>query len=157
MQRRNFCWTLVLCGSPSVWAHGSDADHITQLLKRQFDRPDAPLKVEPVVVLGDVAVAGWFQQARGGRALLRKGKAGWSIQVCAGKGLTQTDFLIMTGLPKSQAAQLATQVMKAESALTAAQRAVLDSFEGVVNVKGDHGHAHGHGSHKASSVLEHRH
>lgn len=145
MQRRDFCVGVLLSGSASVWAQGGDVEHITHLLKRQFDRPDAPLKVQPVVVLGDAAVAGWFQQDRGGRALLRKGKAGWSIHVCAGKGLTQADFLVMTGLPKATAAQLASQVMKAESALTAAQRTVLDSFEGVVNVKDAHGGAHGHG------------
>ena len=44
--------------------------------------------------------------------MLRKDKAGWSIHVCAGKGLTQADFLVMTGLPKATAAQLASQVMK---------------------------------------------
>ena len=75
MQRRDFCVGVLLSGSASVWAHGGDVEHITHLLKRQFDRPDAPLKVQPVVVLGDAAVAGWFQQDRGGRALLRKGKA----------------------------------------------------------------------------------
>ena len=65
----------------------------------------------------------------------RKEKAGWSIHVCAGKGLTQTDVLEMSGLPKAQAADLARLVAKAEGALTAQQRALFDSFEGVLNVE----------------------
>lgn len=135
-----------------LWAHeghgGPDAQQITHVMKRQFDKPEAPLFVHPVVVVGDAAVAGWAQQGKGGRALLRKDKSGWSIHVCAGKGLTQTDVLQMSGLPKDQAAGLASAVAKAEAALTSAQRQLFDSFEGVLKVSGPgapvHGAGHGH-------------
>jgi hypothetical protein len=145
----------------SVRAHeahaGPDAQQITHAMKRQFDRPDAPLSVAPVVVVGDAAVAGWSQQGKGGRALLRKEKAGWSIHVCAGKGLTQPDVLEMSGLPKAQAAEMTRAVAKAEAGLTAAQRSLFDSFEGVLKVGGEGAAAHGHGQHAAPAAPTHRH
>jgi periplasmic copper chaperone A len=147
--------------APSVWAHeahaGPDAQQITHAMKRQFDRPDAPLSVMPVVVVGDAAVAGWSQQGKGGRALLRKEKAGWSIHVCAGKALTQTDVLEMSGLPKAQAAEMTRAVAKAESGLTSAQRSLFDSFEGVLKVNGEGAAAHGHGQHAAPAAPAHKH
>ncbi len=42
---------------------------ITAVLTARFDTPEAPLTVEPVTVQGKVAVAGWSQDGRGGRAL----------------------------------------------------------------------------------------
>ena len=135
MNRRQ-SFFLVFCAlafsSHAHQAHGTDdAQTITHVMKRQFDRPEAPLTVHPVTILGDAAVAGWAQDGKGGRALLRKEKAGWSIHVCAGKGLTQSDVLV-----------------KAEANLTAQQRALFDSFEGMLNVGGPGAPAHGaHGSH----------
>lgn len=156
----------VLLGSLSLsasqlWAHdahgGPDEQQITHVMKRQFDKPEAPLSVAPVVVVGDAAVAGWTQQGKGGRALLRKEKAGWSIHVCAGKGLTQTDVLEMSGLPKTQAADMARLVARAEAALTAQQRALFDSFEGVLKVGGEGAAPHGHGQHAAPAAPAHKH
>jgi periplasmic copper chaperone A len=124
--------------------HGTDdAQAITHVMKRQFDRPDAPLIVQPVTILGDAAVAGWAQGGKGGRALLRKEKSAWAIHVCAGKGLTQSDVLAMTGLSKNVATELAQRVVKAEANLTAQQRALFDSFEGMLNVGGPGAPAHG--------------
>lgn len=131
-------------------AHGgTDTQQITHVMKRQFDRPDAPLSVAPVVIVGDAAVAGWSQQGKGGRALLRKEKAGWAIHICAGKGLTQADVLEMSGLPKAQAAEMTRAVAKAEAGLAPAQRALFDSFDGVLKVGGEGAAAHGHGPHAA--------
>ena len=152
MNRRQ-SFFLVFCAlafsSHAHQAHGTDdAQTITHVMKRQFDRPEAPLTVHPVTILGDAAVAGWAQDGKGGRALLRKEKAGWSIHVCAGKGLTQSDVLAMTGLSKNVATELAQRVVKAEANLTAQQRALFDSFEGMLNVGGPGAPAHGaHGSH----------
>jgi periplasmic copper chaperone A len=142
-----------------LWAHevhaGPDTQQITHAMKRQFDRPDAPLTVMPVVVVGDAAVAGWTQQGKGGRALLRKDKGGWSIHVCAGKGLTQADVLAMSGLPKAQAADMAREIAKAETALAAQQRSLFDSFEGVLKVAGEDAVPHDrHGAH-ASPAPKH--
>ena len=124
-------------------AHESDAHQIEHSMKRQFDRPDAPLQVAPVTIVGEHAVAGWTQQARGGRALLHKDKAGWSITVCAGDGLLKTEVLASAGVPAAAARQLAAAVGAAEARLPAAQRQLFASFEGVLKVEAGHGHAAG--------------
>jgi hypothetical protein len=45
---------------------------IKALMAAQFDRPEQRLMVNPVVVEGDHAIAGWVQGDMGGRALLRR-------------------------------------------------------------------------------------
>lgn len=121
-------------------AHESDAGQIEHAMKRQFDRPDAPLKVAPVTVVGEHAVAGWTQGQSGGRALLHKDKNSWSISLCAGDGLLQTRVLESAGIPASQAAQLAKAVAAAESGLQPATRKLFASFEGMVKVAPGHAH-----------------
>jgi hypothetical protein len=52
-------------------------------MKGMFDTPENPLSVEPVVVLGDNAIAGWVQGERGGRALLWRVDGQWEIRLCS--------------------------------------------------------------------------
>lgn len=115
-------------------------------MKRQFDRPDAPLLVAPVSVDSGFALAGWRQGATGGRALLRKGHAGWTIDVCAGKGLNDAKVLIQAGLPNTIAQRLAKQSQADEQQLSASERQQLDLFKGTQKVHGhsDHHTAHPH-------------
>jgi hypothetical protein len=136
------------------WAHGDDAHDITAVMKKQFDRPDAPLMVEPVTVVGDYAVAGWTQTGKGGRALLQKDKHNWVISVCAGDGLTQAAVLKTTGMSAAQADQLAKAVTAAESKLSKDKLKLFASFEGMVKIDAAAGHgeqgAHAaHGAHDA--------
>ncbi len=112
-----------------------DVQIITQALKQQFDKPAEPLKVFPVSVEGEHAVAAWFQADRGGRALLRKARGQWSIEVCAGDGLKQAAALEQAGLSGAAAKALAAKVQRAEAGLSAQQLRQLASFEGVVQVK----------------------
>ena len=49
----------------SALAHGTDQEQIQHALMTTFDKPNNPLKVEPVVVQGDYAVAGWIQGDKG--------------------------------------------------------------------------------------------
>ena len=87
-----FGLTLALaCGTASAQtAHstGDDAQIVT-VLRSSFDRPEAPLSVAPVVVVGDHAIAGWVQDKRGGRALMRKVRGAWTIHLCSGDPLKQ--------------------------------------------------------------------
>jgi hypothetical protein len=129
----------------------TDANVIAHVLKKQFEKPDAPLQVAPVSVEGDYAVAGWIQHGRGGRALLKKEKAQWTIQLCGGDGLLQASALTMTGLSQAAAGRLAAKVAAAEKKLTADQRRQLSLFDGIVKVDGGthaaHPPAHGAGAH----------
>ena len=68
----------------------TDPDAVTAVMMAQFDTPENPLTVDPISVQGDVAIAGWAQGDKGGRAFLRNGDMGWSIEVCAGALCKQT-------------------------------------------------------------------
>ena len=111
-----------------------DAQAIEHLMKKQFDKPDAPLTVAPVTTEGQYAVAGWVQSGKGGRALLKKENGTWQIQVCGGKGLTQAETLTQTGMPPQAALTLAQKVGAVEAKLSTDQRKKLDMFEGMMKV-----------------------
>lgn len=145
-------WTTMLAFALALnWAttlaraHETDAGQIEYALKHQFDRPESPLKVAPVAVVGEHAVAGRTQDGRGGRALLRKDKAGWSISLCAGDGLLQAKVLESAGIPAVQAVQLAKAVAAAEASLSPEKLKRFASFEGMVKMAP--GQAHPPASH----------
>jgi hypothetical protein len=120
-------------------------------MKQQFDRPDAPLTVDPVAVVGSYAVASWTQASKGGRALLQRDKDRWVISVCGGDGLTRADVLQTTGMGADVAQKLAKAVTAAEAKLGADKRKLFASFEGMVKVDAaaDQGRHSQHGVHAA--------
>jgi ABC-type amino acid transport substrate-binding protein len=131
--------------SHAVATPAKEAQGIVQAMKRQFDKPQSPLKVAPVVVEGDWALAGWLQDARGGRALLQKRHGHWVIVVCGGDGLRQADALVYTGMTADMATALAKKLNVAENRLPADTLKQFASFEGMLRVDGDAGHGAGHG------------
>ncbi|WP_051258919.1 copper uptake system-associated protein [Chitinibacter tainanensis] len=134
-------------------ARAGDIEDIRHGMQQQWEKPDAPLTVKPVVVVGDAALAGWLQGERGGRAVLRKQHGQWQTQLCA--GALSSDLLRQAGISVSSAQQLLKKLNQAEASLSSAERQQLDSFVGVVKMdgKGHHGeHAH-HG--QASAQAEH--
>lgn len=125
---------------------------IRHLMMHTFDRPETPLTVDPVVVRGDHAVAGWTQGTGGGRALLARdpARAAWRIVLCAGDGLRDVAMLQASGVPAADARALAQALAAAEADLPAEQRTRFSSFQGVVHVdaQGHHGPAGAaHGRH----------
>ena len=123
-----------------------DVYQITHAMKAQFDRPDAPLKVHPVVVDGHHAVAGWIQANKGGRALLVKEKDKWSITVCGGDGLRDAKVLAQTGMGEAAAQRLASKVQAAEAKLSKAQLKQLALFQGELKIEPNTAHGQGHGN-----------
>lgn len=109
---------------------GDPVVDIAAVMKAQFDTPENPLTVAPISVQGDVAIAGWAQGDKGGRAFLRMGDMGWSIEVCAGAGLLQPEMLTGLGLTEADAATLLAAVTAAEAELGAETVALFDSFDG---------------------------
>jgi hypothetical protein len=128
----------------------SGAQAIAHVMKAQFDRPDAPLKVVSVTVDGDHAMAGWIQQDKGGRALLKAQGGKWTIHVCGGDGLLQASALEMAGIAAPAAKRLIQKVVAAEKRLPADQLKKLALFEGMVKIEGGshHGHGAAHRHHK---------
>lgn len=125
----------------------SSTQAVEQAMKSLFDRPDAPLTVAPVTIDGDYAIAGWIQQDKGGRALLKAKGGKWTIHVCAGDGLLQVSTLEMAGIAAPAAKRLIDRVVAAEKRIPTEQVKKFALFEGVVKIDAGshHGHSHGHG------------
>ena len=123
-----------------------DEVSIRHVLMATFDKPEARLVVDPVVVIGAHAVAGWAQGERGGRALLTRHGTEWHITLCAGDGLKRAKVLREAGISLADADELAKGLATAEAKLPAIQRAKFSTFDGVVRMdaNGQHPPAHKH-------------
>lgn len=137
-----------LCAGLGATAAEPSADQaaIRHVLMSTFDKPEARLAVDPVVVVGKHAIAGWAQGERGGRALLMRHGTEWQITLCAGDGLKHAQMLREAGISKADADALARDLASAEAKLPAAQRARFATFDGVVRMdaNGQHPPAHKH-------------
>jgi copper(I)-binding protein len=119
-------------------------------LKTMFETADKPLTVTPVVVQGDWAIAGWQQDGRGGRVLLKKGHHGWNVHLCSGDDIRQAAALEKAGLSSGDATALSARLKDAESALDPKILALFASFEGTVMMAGEADGA-SHGGHEGHS------
>lgn len=134
---------IFLTGTSPTPAAASDQEDIRAAMMKTFDKPEARLVVDPVVVSGNHAIVGWSQGDMGGRALMRKKGHAWEIVLCAGDDLKKTDVLIKVGLPSGAANSLATSLVAAEAKLAPERLALFSTFEGMVMVSGDGHHGHG--------------
>ena len=119
-------------GVPEVAMTGDAMVDIAALMKAQFDTPENPLTVAPITVQGTVAIAGWMQDGRGGRAFLRQDDKGWFIELCAGTALLDPATLTGLGLTPEEAETLLSATRAAEAAQGAEVIALLDSFDGML-------------------------
>lgn len=110
----------------------ADPEAITAIMKAQFDTPEAPLTVDPVVVQGDHALASWAQGGKGGRALLERRDGVWTIVLCGGADLRMPTFLTEHGVTGAEA--LSQMFNAQEDALGADKVGLYSSFEGVVMI-----------------------
>jgi hypothetical protein len=146
--RRSLLAALVVLGFSPPTAFASDDKHaIAHLMKGMFDTPEHPLTVDPVVVLGDNAIAGWVQGDKGGRALLWRVDGQWQIRLCSGDGLKDPKLLENAKISTADAAALVAELTDAEATLDPAVLAKFSSFQGTMMISPDAGHqAHTHGS-----------
>lgn len=117
----------------------SDETEISDLLRRTFDKPGSALRVSPVVVAGDHAIADWAQGEMGGRALLRKNHQAWTLVLCAGDAIKTKDALVKVGIPDGDAARLERDLATAEAKLDPKHLAMYSRFEGLVMMDDAHG------------------
>lgn len=122
----------------------NDIEAIRALIVATWGKPEATLVVEPVVVAGDHALAGWTQGNRGGRALLHKSAEKWAVVLCSGDPLKSASVLVEAGVPDAIADRLARDLATAERALPDEQVALFSTFEGVVQVDAHHDHDNHH-------------
>jgi hypothetical protein len=106
-----------------------DETAIRGVLHADFDRADIRLVIDPVVVVGNHAIADWTQGETGGRALLRRAR-GWTVILCSGDEIKTAEALQRTGMQAGEAATLAARLLDAESAIPAERRATLSTFQG---------------------------
>lgn len=119
--------------SKMVDTHGmTDPEAITAVMKSQFDTPENPLTVDPIVVEGDYALASWAQGEKGGRALLQRRDGVWQITLCGGADLRLPEFLTQQGVSAAEA--LSKMFNAAEDGLGADKVKLSSSFEGVVMI-----------------------
>ena len=148
--RRNVLATGLMLGLLPRAAFAHDDKHaITHLMKGMFDTPDNPLSVDPVVVLGDNAIAGWVQGDKGGRALLWRVDGQWQIRLCSGDGLKDPKLLENANISAADAKTLVAELTAAEAALDPEILAKFASFEGTMVIEpgaGHQGHQHSHGT-----------
>ncbi len=122
---------LVAAALPTLTSETADKAAIQSIMRGTFDKPEAPLGVEPVVA-SDYAIAGWAQGDMGGRALLRRKGREWSIVLCSGDALKSADALVKAAVPAATADALAKGLAEAEARLDPKVVAQFSRFEGLV-------------------------
>lgn len=132
----NPSWSHETSTKPTNAVAMTDEQSIEHAMKSLFDKPGSPLKVAPVSVEGAYAVAGWIQNNRGGRALLKKENGKWLIMVCGGDDLKKAQTLSMTGITPSSATKLAQKISAAEKHLSTDELNKLSMFDRIIRVDG---------------------
>jgi hypothetical protein len=127
---------LALSGQVPAFATdaGDSPAAIRAVIHEMFDRPDAELVIDPVVVVDGFAVAGWTQGQMGGRAFLKEHHGHWMLVLCTGDQITSAEALAASGVPPESATKLAAEIAAADANVDAARLAMFASFEGVVTM-----------------------
>ncbi len=124
-------------------AEDKEATTIETALKAQWDKPNHPIRVPVIVIQGDYAIADWIQESHGGRALLKREQNGWQTLLCGDANMKQVHNLVSAGVPSEVARHLADALVQKEKRLTDTDKALIDSFTGIVDLlKEPQHHAH---------------
>lgn len=136
--------TLLLLWSISANADSNAESLITFVIKNQWETPYHLVEIPVIAVGGAYALADWLQGERGGRALLRLNEGKWQTLMCGSAQLKSAQSLVNAGVPSAEAKQISENLVAKEVNLSAAQLALIDSFEGIVEVltSSDHQHVH---------------
>ena len=105
-----------------------DIGTIRALISKTWDKPEAKVESDPVVMDGSYAVASWTQGQYGGRALLRKDGETWVVVLCSGDGLKDAKGLTEAGVPARHAEALAIKLSAAEESVPAERRKLFSLF-----------------------------
>lgn len=154
MGRLNISLTLLLFSCWLTWSYQTAAQlqvvpqvqataegelvHIHQLMAQTWHNEQQPLRFGPAVLQRDIAIADWWWQGKGGRAVLRKVAAQWKIVFCGGAGVKKPELFTGLGLAEAEAILLLQQLQQAEAQLSAAELQLLDSFGATVRLDGHH-------------------
>lgn len=141
--RRQLLLLAIAASVNPLASFASDDRHaIIHRMMALFDLPDNLLSVNPVVIQGNNAIAGWIQGEKGGRTLLWCTAGQWQIRLCSGDGLKDQSLLEIAHISPSAAESLLAEFNAAEFRFDPA----VASFEGTMMIEtggGHQGHAHG--------------
>jgi hypothetical protein len=131
---------LLLILAAALWlcatAHAaSDEETIRQVLRGMFDKPEATIALDAVVVEADYGIADWSQGQIGGRAFLRRKGETWQLILCAGDEIRSADALVRVGVPAQYAVALAHKLASAERSLPVERLALFSTFHGIVSME----------------------
>jgi hypothetical protein len=131
---------LILVFAPLASNAGSGEEEapIARVMRDTWERPDAPLDIDPVVALDGYAIAGWSQGDQGGRALLQKHGGVWQVVLCSGDQLREASAVKDAGVPQATAERLTEKLRKAEDVLPIERRKQLSLFQGLVTMSERH-------------------
>ena len=127
----------------AVLAQGSSSPEtgaVRATIAATYDRPDAKVETDPVVVSGSYAVADWVQGEKGGRAVLQKIDGRWTILLCGGDGLKTDQDLRGAGVPGGTARQLADGLAAAERPLAPERLRRFGLFQAAPDSASKHHH-----------------
>lgn len=117
-----------------------ESSAVRAIIAATYDRPDAKVETDPVVVSGSYAVADWIQGEKGGRAVLRKIDGSWTILLCGGDALKTDRGLRGAGVPGGTARQLAEALAVAERNLPHERLHRFGLFQAESNAPNTHHH-----------------
>lgn len=128
--------TLALSACVRGTAPASVEQGVRAFLAGVFDRPESPLRVPSVALVGDYAVAGWIQSGHGGRTLLKRSAEGWQFVVCGGADLRTSAGLREAGLPAELVEPALARLAEAEAGLSKEDLGLLGDFKGMMKMQG---------------------
>jgi glutathione S-transferase len=124
-------------------ADAKETRAIEMALKAQWDKPNHPIRIPVIVMQDDYAIADWIQEQHGGRALLKRDQQNWQTLLCGDANMKQVSNLVSAGVPREDAEYLVVTLEQEEKRLSDADKALIDSFKGIVDLlKEPQHHAH---------------
>ncbi|SNT76907.1 copper uptake system-associated protein [Paracoccus seriniphilus] len=127
----------VSLASPAVSETDRAADiaAIAGALRDVLAAPQA--MIAPVVLAGDVAIAGWTDGRVGARAFLRRKGTQWQVELWSNDSLLLLATLTSLGVSRVQAAALRAEMRAAEAALGPGFTSRFDAFPGTAHAPRD--------------------
>jgi hypothetical protein len=134
---------LLAFGALAALLAGCGPDHAAQeraartLVYEKLSQPDLPVVVGPAVLQEDFAVVDWTRGAfGGGRTLLRRDKAGWTMVLCGGAPLKSRPALERAGVPDGTAGVLVTKLRAEEARISGARLEQIERWAGLAGQGG---------------------
>ena len=117
---------------------GTDLEQIHGHMNRTWHSHHHPLTLGPTHIAGDFAVADWWHQGKGGRAVFKRSHQQWQLVLCGGAGILQQTLWQQLGMTPAAAADFVRALQSAEQAVSATDKALLDAFGATVNMHAGH-------------------